>query len=124
MIRKIFVDFVIVVAVCMVVWGGVPALVFAQSSPAIHKDDLPDGVVSNQTGGNRCCLHNGDKEACGEENQEGPLKWCKDRKVDCSYTRNTYWFGLWTVTIKCSCKDWVRRQGLTDWYIPDGCACG
>ena len=124
MLRKFFVGCVIVFAMCLVVWGAAPALMVANDSPLVEEKDLPPGVVTSQTGGNKCCLFHGQEEPCGTKNHAN-WKLCIQRGVDCSYTRNTYWLGLWQVTITCSCKDWVKiALGMPGYYIIEGCGCG
>jgi hypothetical protein len=137
MLRKLFVDFVIVFAVCLVVWGSVPVMIVA-TDILIPSDELPEGTVTSKAGITNCCRGywlNKQGNPCGPHNQN-TLLFCVQR-VDCSYTRNSYWFGLWEVSISCSCKDWVQlvprmqtektteKETITIYYyVPLGCTCG
>ena len=129
MIRNLFIDFVIVLALCAVVWGSVPVLVFAQGTFYTEEELLElgfgDGVLK-ATSTQRCCRRHGQEAPCGVANQ-GDLKLCIILDLDCSYTRNSYWFALWTVKISCSCRNWAEStfiQGGANAYILRGCACG
>jgi hypothetical protein len=127
MIRNFFVDCVIVVALCLVVWGVTPATLVAQDDDQDNDIDTYTlaeiqamGINTNPTNKNRCCKASPQKAQCGEDNQHGVNKMCKQRGVDCSFT--TLYLNFWVVKTKCVCTDWAfMRPGGR--YAIEGCAC-
>gem|GEM_PF-6246751 len=120
MIRNLFIDFVIVMAFCAVVWGSVPVVV----AQIVEKKDLPPGTITTGKNSNRCCKSRGDKDgtACGAGNQHGVHAWCISTDVDCSYVFN--WLSYFPVRYPCSCGNWVKAEpGMPGWYTALGCGC-
>ena len=71
MIRNFFVDFVVVCALSLVVWGVAPVLV-AQTEPQIEppyyeEGKLPEGTIL-KSGANTCCFNLGNPIPCSKKN--------------------------------------------------------
>jgi hypothetical protein len=113
MLCRVFSDFVIVFAMCLVVWGTVPALVVAQgtqwppSGDMIYAPDgLPEGMLlSNASGIARCCHKKGSAETCRKNRYLASNVCLNASDVHCDYTY-TYTLIVW-YTQSCVCRNWA-----------------
>ena len=105
MIRRFFVDCVIVAALCAVVWGAAPVL-FSQDS-----DPRPVGGITDPTFKNSCCAGLGLQQPCIDD-RTPHTKWCMNPgNVDCSRR-----------FLSCTCWDWGTRNVDKKWTWCCGCA--
>jgi len=118
MIRRFFVDCVIVCAMCAVVWGVMPVLIAddntsrpSLSPPLYHKDDLPGEAIFS---GSTCCYLFGNSNPCIKD-EDGMTGLCK---IYPSCNSVYQWYG-------CKCGSWAKKQSGygSDVYLVQ-CRCG
>jgi len=119
MLRKLFIDFVIVFALCLVVWGIAPALVAKDLTkpqpPYYEPKDLSSlGNVSTGKINHGCCKDKGESGTADrpcKEHVHAVTRIClPDQKVCDTYTRYRFGYPI-AITITCKCTTYARLQG-------------
>ena len=99
MIRNLFVDFVIVMAFCAVVWGSVPV---------VMSQNPPGGITSPNTK-NWCCNLAGIQQPCIDDRDID--NWCLSKALSCSR-------GL----LACVCANWGTKGVNNTWNWKCSCS--
>ena len=116
MIRNLFVDVVIVLALCAVVWGSAPVSVAQEDElkpPYYEEGNLPEGVILTSNA-NACCIHFGSSTPCNQKN-DPKTGLCNETPSCNSYAQ---WWGC-----KCGSLALMKSPGPPKKYFVS-CGCG